>query len=216
MIDATIEVLYDGATPILRAMQAISEAPSVRQAAMNGCVERTRNYLMAMPSNRMGWPSTGFYKKCAAGTTGAMDNEGFHVLVENADAPGAIKFRYYCHINGTGTINMKDKLLTIPARAEFYGRRATDFDNLRFALFASGAKALVIGKGGTGLVDLGTGTSHMFRGTGPRAAGVVAYWLVESVTQTQPTSVIPSNDEYIQIIKNVYLMAFRELTKVQA
>ena len=213
MIDATIIVQFDGATPLLRNLQRIASDPEVRANAMTGCVELTRNYLMAMPSNRMGWPSTGFYKKCAAGTTGALDNEGFHVLVENADAPGAIKFRYLCHVNGSGTINMKDKLLTIPARAEFYGRRATDFDNLKFAMFASGAKALVIGKGGTGLVDFGTGKSHMFRGTGPRSASVVAYWLVSSVTQSQGMPVVPSNENYIKTIKKVYLMALRQLTK---
>lgn len=207
----TITIVNDGATPLLRDLGRIAGDPEVRVGALNACLDLTRNYLRALPPNGRGWPSTGFWKKAADGTTGELTSDGFHILIENEDAPGAVKFRYYCHINGSGTIEMKDKLLTIPARQEFYGKKATDFDNLRFVMFKSGAKALVIGKGGTGIVDFSTGKSKWVRGAGARMASMIAYWLVESVTQTQATPVVPDREAYVTTVKNIYLAAYAQL-----
>lgn len=211
MIDVSMTVVYDGATPLLRDLQRISEDPEVRAGALAACINLTRSYLLTMPPNSRGWPSLGFWKGAADGTTGELSKDGFHVLIDNEDAPGAMKFKYYCHVYGSGTIEMKDKLLTIPARQEFYGHRAGEFDNLRFVKFASGAKALVIGKGGTSIVDFGTGQGKAVRGAGARTAAMVAYWLVESVTQRQEQRPVPTNEDYLETVKNVYLAAYAQL-----
>lgn len=69
--------------------------------------------------------------------------------------------------------------LTIPARAESYGKRAKEFDNLKFILFPSGLAALV---------DKDEKAHE----------GTVYYWLVRSVTQPPDPSVIPSEDEIFE------------------
>lgn len=130
------------------------------------------------------------------------------MAIDNPERPGAFAFRHRCWVNGTGTINMKDKLLTIPARAEFYGQKATNFTNLRFVMFSSGAKALVIGKGGVGRVDFATGMEHSVRGAGRRTAMMVAYWLVESVTQRGEYPVIPSRKDYASTVMLVLVKAY--------
>ena len=211
MNDVTIEITHDGATPFLRDIRRIASDPEVMRGAMGACVDLTQNYIRSLPTNRRGWPSTGFYEKGAQGTHGEITGDGFQILIDNEDAPGAMRFRHYCYVNGSGTITMKDKLLTIPARQEFYGKKATDFDNLRFVMFKSGAKALVIGKGGTGIVDFATGRSKTVRGAGARTAMMIAFWLVESVTQTADHDVIPNGQAYIDTVKNIYMTAYRQL-----
>jgi hypothetical protein len=91
---------------------------------------------------------------------------------------------------------MKDKMLTIPARQEFYGHSATEFTNLRLAVFKSGTLALVVGKKGVGRVDFATGREKNVRGAGARAQSMVAYWLKKEVTQNEDKSVIPEAQEY--------------------
>lgn len=190
----------DNATPALeQAMRSIIQS-RVQRAVGTACAVLTRNHLLAMPPNRNGWPSTGFWQGCARGTDWSSTNDGVVISVDNAEKPGAARYQYQ-----GGTINMKDKLLTIPARAEAYGVKATDFDNLRFAMFKSGAKALVIGKGGTGLVDFRTGRSKAVRGSGARSALMVMYWLVPSVSKDANPDVLPSNEEYVGTAKGVVL-----------
>jgi len=191
--DVQIIIGGDTATPELTALAQSLQVDRIRRAVATSCVQLTKDYLNNLPPNRRGWPSTGFYHGAALGTTWESTPEGIAILIDNENAPGAMKFRFH-----GGTISMKDKLLTIPARAEFYGHRAGEFSNLRFVMFKSGAKALVIGTGGTDRLNAmtwktGRGTRT---GTGARTAMMIAYWLVESVTQDGNPDVVPSQDAY--------------------
>ena len=88
------------------------------------------------------------------------------------------------------------KLLTVPARPEFSGHSAREFDNLKFVPFKSGAKALVIDEGGTS--RFGPKYGEHREGTGSRSAGLVAYWLTDSVEQNARPEVMPSRQALIQ------------------
>lgn len=198
--DVSISVGQDRATPsVLGVQRALAEA-RVKRAVGTACALLTKNHLNALPPNKMGWPSTGFYKGAARGTAWEPTQEGIVIKIDNENAPGAMRQRFH-----GGTITKKDKMLTIPARAEFYGQKATDFTNLRLVVFHSGAKALVIGKGGVGIVDFGTGKEKSVKGAGARQAMMVAYWLRDSVTQKGNPGVIPSNSDFVSVAKEAVI-----------
>lgn len=198
--NATIRVVSDSASPRMQLLQGWLAARPYRAKALSRCLELTKQHLNGLPHNRMGWPPTNFYQKAARGTRGAMIEDGFRISVDNSDAPGAIRFKYNGGRHGYVTIRMKDKLLTIPAGPGFYGQKATDFDNLRFVPFASGARALVVGSGGTGRVNFATGKSMAVKGGGPKFKGQVAYWLKEQVVQQAMPEVIPSKAAYRRVV----------------
>lgn len=202
----TVNVLKDTATPMLHDITLIASHPETRAEMARRCVELTSNHVAALGPNKQGWPSTGFYK-AVAGNVKSVDSQGeFSVLVDHPQKRGSMRQRYH-----GGTIHMKDKLLTIPARQEFSGRKATDFSDLRFVMFASETKALVIGKKGAGLVNFATGKSSNPRGAGARERGMVAYWLKEEVTQDADHGVIPTEQQYQNQCINVLLSAVEQL-----
>ena len=189
----------DDATPAIAELKGALTAERIKRAVATSTVKLTKDYLNKLPPNKRGWISSGFYKDAAKGTTFDFTDTGVLIQIENENALGAMRFRYH-----GGTITAKNVAnLAIPAREEFYGHSPTEFNNLRFVMFASGAKALVIGKGGTERVNSNTwqsgrGTS---KGTGARTAMMIAYWLVPSVTQQGNKNVIPSNDAYVDTAK---------------
>jgi len=161
--------------------------------------EYTKQYIRSLPPNEMGWPSQGFYGSAAGGTSYATNPGGFVISIDNPKAPGAMRYKYNKGQDGRTTIHMRNKLLTIPARQEFYGHSAGEYANLQFGMFKSGTKFLYIGQGGADRVNFATGKSHSNqRGIGARASMMIAYWLKESVEQDAMPEVIPSPEEYTQ------------------
>lgn len=195
-INVTKDTASMAVTDLLRALAS----SALRRHVGAAVVTFTQAHLRSLLGNKQGWPSQGFYEKAARGTAYNVTPDGIEVTIENEDAPGAMKHQYNRGVAGKTTITATDKLLTVPARAEFYGHRAGEFSNLRFVQFASGAKALVIGKGGSELVNFSTGRGSS-KGIGARSAMMVAYWLVDSVTQDAKPEVLPTGDQYMQVIK---------------
>lgn len=193
----------DTATPALESLKGTLAPANIKRAVAASAVKLTKDYLNSLPPNKRGWTSTGFYKDAARGTTFDFTETGVVIHVENENAPGAMAFRFH-----GGTINAKNVAnLAIPARQEFYGHSPTEFNNLRFVMFKSGAKALVVGTGGTERANSNTwksgrGTSL---GTGARTAMMIAYWLVPSVTQNGNPNVIPSPDAYVENAKTAVI-----------
>ena len=105
---------------------------------------------------------------------------------------------------------MKDKLLTIPARAEFYGSAAAQFANLKFGMFKNGTKFLYIAKGGAQRLSSRTGDlASNQKGIGARSAMMIAYWLKESVEQNAKPEVLPSRELYAQNIDKQLRVAMK-------
>ena len=203
MTDISITIPSDTATPALRKLSAIFSkgTPALRIDLMQDlgstCVELSKRHVLENGTNKQGWPTTGFYKAVAQGGIDyeIVDDTSFVVMIDHPTKPGAMRQRYH-----GGDINAKDKLLTIPARAEFYGHSPTEFTNLRFVQFASGAMAFVIGKGGVGRVNFQTGTEHRVHGAGARQQAMVAYWLRDSVHQEPDASVVPDAQDYTNAV----------------
>lgn len=163
----------------------------------------------SLPPNKNGWPGTGFYDAAARRTNWEPTQDGVKITADVPNAPGALKFRFNEGQPGTVTIRMKDKLLTIPASGKFYGRRATDIVGLRFVRFGlGGPMALVVGNEGSERVFGPTrfsGRKGGFKKLGVRSAGVVAFWLAESVDQAAQPEIVPTADEMIGTAKKALL-----------
>lgn len=189
-----IDITNDLATPAVQQLQAALTPDQIKRVVGGACVREVQQHLNSLPANKRGWPSTGFYKGAARGTGWDQTADGISILIDNAAAPGAMRQRFH-----GGEIHMKDKHLAIPAREEFSGHSPTEFTNLRLAVFRSGAMALVIGKGGVGQVNFETGREKSVSGAGVRSEAMVAYWLVESVSQEGDPTVIPSEDRLADV-----------------
>ena len=212
MTDITINVVADTASPKIEAVIRALAKKSFRRNIGRACKDLTKKHFMTLPPNRMGWPSQGFYSDCAKGTEWSMTEDGVRISIDNPNAPGAVKYKYNGGQNGRTTITAKGKLLTIPASASFYGKRATDFDNLKFVQFGrGGAKALVVGGGGTGRVNFSTGKSIRVKGAGAKKAGMVAFWLKDSVEQNAMPEIIPSPERYMQVIRETTDRALQQI-----
>lgn len=195
-INLSIDITKDTVTPeTVKLVKALASS-ALRRHVGAAVLTMTQAHLRTLSGNAQGWPSTGFYKKAALGARMEATQDGARILLDNEDAPGALKHQYNQGQDGRTTINMKDKLLTIPARSEFYGHSAGEFSNLRFVMFASGTKALVIGTGGAERVDFGGGRSNT-KGIGARTRSMVAYWLKESVEQDAKPEVLPTKETYL-------------------
>lgn len=146
-----------------------------------------RDYLFkqdAQRANTLGGRRTHFYARAARGVQQPrMRSDGLVVSIASV----GLGQRYFGGpikpVSGTS------KYLTIPATAEAYGKRAREFKNLRFILFASGAAALVE-RAATKLRR----TSSGFKAAG-NVGGKVFFWLVKSVTQKPDESVLPKPEE---------------------
>lgn len=193
-----IAVIQDTATPALKRLHRFATASPVVKRMADACVKLTQRHLKENGTNKNNWPTTGFWREVAANTTSEIKSNGsFDIVIDHPTKPGAAAYQYH-----GGTIHAKDKLLTIPARAEFYGKRAIDFIGLRFGMFKGGTKFLYIEKGGAEHVQrIGRKTKSTNRGTSKRAAMMIAYWLKDSVSKEADHEVIPSDEDYHSVIE---------------
>ena len=211
--DITINVVEDTTNEVLVGMMTLLRGRKLKGRAGYNLTRLVQGNLRSLPPNRQGWPSQGFYEGAARGTSYEVTEEGAVVSVDNPDAPGAIKFAYNKGNAGMITITANGKLLTVPARAEFYGHSAREFTNLKFIPFKSGAKALVIGTGGTSRLNTRTGDTYANRkGIGAKSAMMVAYWLVDHVDQKARPHVLPTPEAMQANVKNTVAAEIAKLT----
>jgi hypothetical protein len=207
----TTTSVTDRATPlILEVVDAISPA-RVRPIVGRAVTTVVRRHFFGLDRSRpnvMGGTRTHFYADAARGTSWTVETDG--VLISVAQV--GIRQR----IVG-GTIRPKNgkKFLTIPARAEAYGKRASEFNDLvlvrrgdhrfgePFALARAFRTTLKITGAATALA---LGERQVSRGE--QEGGEIMFWLKKSVTQQGDPSVAPSIFEMfagIRIAMNDYL-----------
>lgn len=204
MVQLEVTIGKDTASPGLAALHRLLGKDSVARVVGTACTRLVQDHLNGLGPNKQGWPSTGFYAAAARGTSWDKTDDGVEIHVENENAPGAMNQRFH-----GGTINAKDKLLTIPARAEAYGHRATEFTNLRLAVFASGSMALVVGSGGIRQVNFRTGRERSVVGAGARSESIVMFWLKSSVDQDPDPGVLPTSEQLGQAATGAVLEMLR-------
>ena len=143
--------------------------------------------------NKNGWPSQHFYSGAAKGTSWTILADGISVSINKQG------FRQRYQGGVIKPVNVK--LLTIPARAETYGHRAGEFDNLKIQFGRRkdgtiGPVALVAKEGGARRAKFGPGREmgdgHAIAGL---EEGIVMFWLVPEVTQQGDPSILPTQQQ---------------------
>ena len=180
--------VQDGSTRPLQHTLAALEPERVNPVLARAVSNQTRRHLFARDSthaNTMGGKRTHFYGDCARSTLSGVEPDGFFVSINQ------VGFRQ--RLEG-GTIQMQNKLLTIPARSEAYGRRATEFNNLRFVMFRSGTKALMTSNRPSGYARSSKTGVKLKKAA--RMPGLIMFWLVPSVTQKPDPGVLPTEQDY--------------------
>jgi hypothetical protein len=157
------------------------------QTIRNHFVELSHDSAHHETSQALGAKPTGFYERATQGVQQPqIESDGVSVSI---DMEGLAQ-----RVFG-GTIEAEPgHFLTIPARAETYGKRAGEFDNLRLIVF-----------GATGLAALVQATKTPFKRRRGEVKsysvtedeGGVYFWLVRSVTQAPDPTVLPSEDEMV-------------------
>jgi hypothetical protein len=156
-------------------------------------------YLDATRPNALGGNRTHFYGDAAKAVSSDGDNEGATITV----AQQGIRQRLQ---GGTIRPGAGKKYLTIPARAEAYGRRAREFHDLKFVKLKNGRGMLVAGEL-TGLTGKMNKKGEVVERPGTED-GVVMYWLVPSVVQKADPSVLPPGAAIRGMVQHVIDQAF--------
>lgn len=173
---AEVELLLDQFLERLTDRTSMNEAVGIRGT------EVTRSHLVAIAQSRhataqrLGAPPSGHWGQAAEKTTFTANQEGATVSIEQ---PGIGRVAHDVTITpGSGK-----KYLTLPAIAAAYNQRAYRISGLHVMVrFIGGERRAVA---------LATKT-----GAGADRVETVWYWLVQSVTQKQDRTLLPSDEEY--------------------
>lgn len=186
----TITVERDTARPRLEVLRALITSKEAKQAIGTGVRRDIRTYLRALPANKQGFPSTGFYKTAAESVT-APEIEGDKITISITQI--GMRQRYL-----GGPIKPRDgkTYLTIPAQGVAYGQLAPEISGLKFAFVRNDAGYLC-----PALIadDQGASVSKPRRKKGvrkaPIPAGEVLYWLIRGAMQQPDPTVLPTGQE---------------------
>jgi len=178
----------DSATPFLAELSRALEDRTDLNAAIAARAEQlTRDYVRTVSApSRHKWSSllgakpTGYLAKTADSVESRSDAEKATVTIV-----GGI---YARAMRDVEVIARNCKYLTIPAIAAAYGRRAREFESLRFVVFPSGAKALAKEE----FVTV-PGKRKKERRV-PKLT--VYFWLRPSVRLPQDRGLLPSDEAY--------------------
>ena len=178
--------IRDEISPALQSLtQAVRErvAPAIGAAA----VKLFQQNFQSLGTNKRNWPSTGFWAQAARATNYDLLVDAVVVNVNQVGVRQRLEGGEI-HREGGG-------YLTIPARAEASGKRASEFNNLHAVFFKTGHgffAALV--EANQTAVKIGKQKKDGTRTTtrGAESGGGVMFWLVKSVTQAANPNVIPS------------------------
>lgn len=179
----------DGATPAIQALASEIKSPEALTAGGGFVRDAIAANFETLPPNK-NFPSqtTGFWQQCRESLTQPI-LEGAASVRVSVTQVGA-RYQYL-----GGVINKKDKMLTIPAREEAYGKRAREFSNLKVAVLGVGPSGSPI----VALVEVDSqaisykkrkGAVKVQRGS--ITGGMVMYWLVNSVSKGPSPEALPS------------------------
>jgi hypothetical protein len=203
--------ITDKATPVLEAQLKKLSPRFVNRIAGRAGQNFVRDYLFKFNTshpNKMGGDRTNFYAQAARGTTWASDEIKAVISINQV----GIRQRWL----GGEIKARKGKYLTIPARAEAYGKRAREFPDLTL-VFIGGKPALVQAnqtvlkdrvrekaekvrkqKGLNSVTVEAGGLLHTLKQLrGAETGGAVYYWLVPSVVQRGDQNVMPPHEKLV-------------------
>ena len=205
-----INIERDTATPLLQRLAFIALGEKVNRVAAQGVVAMLKRHFQALDASRSGRQfggtnATHFYAKVARTIHAEVSATEASVGIGNEETRGIRQRLEGGTIEaGKNISSFTDKptvYLTIPARGEAYGHRASEFRDRLMIVFAPGGHGVALcekievfnpkrrqSKKPIKLNSVKVNKPAQYKG------GEVWYWLVKSVTQDPDPSVMPSND----------------------
>jgi hypothetical protein len=185
--------INDQASPALKAFLVSMKSSSVLAVMATAVKKEVQDHLLGRPANKKGYPTTNFYKRAARATNSRVDGQRAWVSITG---PIGIVQRFF-----GGLIKaLTTKFLTLPARAESYGKRARDFNFLEFAMAKNQWGALQPALVETRRTEFKVGRkkkdgTQTVTPTRSIIGGGVYFWLTRSVDQDPDPNVIPKNED---------------------
>ena len=171
--------IQDRVTPSLAGFSSRLRAEAPTRVG-DAVVKLFQNHFLSLPPNKEGWPSTGFWAEAAQACSYDVLDGGVEI---NVNKVGVAQRRW-----GGPIVPVNAKWLTVPARADAYGRRASDFADLRFEFFKWNVAALVK-------------DSPVSPRDGEERNDVV-FWLYRAVNQDPDPTVMPSDQSIEATVAN--------------
>ncbi len=143
------------------------------------------------PGNKAGYPTTDFWKDASAATNAKASPNSVVISVNQI----GVRQR----LQGGDIFPTGDhKYLAIPAREETYGHAPSEFDNLKVGYSRRGAYALV--ENAAPKINWGKQNKAGVRDFSTEVVGGgVFFWLVKSVHQEPDPTVIPADQDIMQV-----------------
>lgn len=201
----TIEIV-DNISPDLMKLSETLHGDSLKAAAGGGAKRLLQDHfgqLDSSRSNALGGKRTHYFAKAARSINYETDSDGVTVSIHQI----GIALHYF-----GGTVNpVNAKYLTIPARAEAYGKRAGEFDNLEVLWGRKGPYALAERRSQDINIVKDRRKNHkgkylMKSVSISERGGGVFFWLVKSATIQADKTVLPDasliNDAAVLAVLN--------------
>lgn len=187
-----IDVGEQIAKEIARLGKLVDPVPLRKRLAVD-VLNLFQDHYRSLPPNRQ-FPgrTTHFWADAARSSSFSLQDDGFTITTNKVGVLQQYK---------GGTIKPKkpNGYLTIPAREEAYGKLASDFNNLRFAITDQGP-ALV--EADATRIKIGRqkkdGTRNI-KNLGETGGGVM-FWLRRSVTLRENTKIIPTAEKITEVL----------------
>lgn len=186
-------ITKDTATPLLQELVARIAPGRLGAVLGRAGANLIKRHLETLPSNRRGWPTTGFWKEASRSTSHAATSNGAVITIN--------KQGFRQRLQGGVIRRVKAGALAIPARAEAYGRLPREFDNLTL-----GRGIAEDGKEGFGLVETKrTDIKIGKRGVKPLRTHLgnrLMFYLTGSVKQAANPNVLPSDEKFFDALRD--------------
>lgn len=153
--------------------------------------------LDATRRNKLGAEPSHYYNSARRATEFYI--EGFDVIVSIAQVGMSLHYFGGTVSAGQGTSyasGTPTRYLTIPATAEAYGKRASDFPDLVVVWGKNGPVGLAIGEEATGSLYLAVTRGPMLAKRAKKRPGKLMFWLKENITIKADPTVLP-DDEFL-------------------
>jgi hypothetical protein len=202
----------DQATKVVAEVRDALSRDDVKRVMGRAIVQALKahfNRLDVERANSLGGGRTHFYRRASSGVQQPeMLSDGLKVSINKT----GIAQRYFGGTITAGQSGSGKKFLTIPARAEAYGKRAGEFHNLR-VLFGAGGKPVALVERDAAAVQ--RTRKGIFKERGEVGGGIF-FWLVKSVFQKPDPSVLPTADEMVTPALNAATAYMQRLWARQA
>ncbi|HXI73455.1 MAG TPA: hypothetical protein VNN22_24190 [Verrucomicrobiae bacterium] len=186
--------IVDNVSPAMVALEGLFTPSQLAANIGEAEVNLFQNHFIHAPTNKYGYPTTGFWPAAARATNWSAVADGVNINVNQI----GIRQRFM----GGDIFPVHAKNLAIPARAEAYGKTPGEFNNLQLAWHRVGGRseAFALVEAAATQVHLGRKGKNGARSYDTHVTGGgVYFWLVKSVSQNPDPEVIPADEDILSV-----------------